>query len=111
VSEYPPARYGRLAYEAYCVAVGGHSAVTGARLPSWAELTERRPAIVAAWVHVAATVRAVTLMEFADQVDRGPTLPLKPSIISQMARECAEDAEDTSPSAAQQPHSDRGESK
>ncbi|TDP97659.1 hypothetical protein [Labedaea rhizosphaerae] len=44
----------------------------------------------AAMVRVAA---AATLREFAELIDRGPMIPLRPSIFSTMAREQADDIE------------------
>lgn len=38
-------------------------------------------------------IKAATLREFADLIDRGPAVPLRPSVYSALAREQAEDAE------------------
>lgn len=45
---------GQVAYEAYCVAVGGRSAITGELLPSW---NGQDPEVRAAWRAAADGVR------------------------------------------------------
>lgn len=38
-------------------------------------------------------IKAATLREFADQIDKGPDVPLRPGVYSALAREKAQDAE------------------
>jgi hypothetical protein len=45
---------GQVAYEAYCAATGGRSAVTGEPLPTW---EDQAPTICAAWERAAEAVR------------------------------------------------------
>lgn len=49
---------GKVAYERYCLAVGG-VAFNGDPLPTWAEQVERNPQIAEAWRQAAITVVAV----------------------------------------------------
>lgn len=54
---------GRAAYNAYCASVGGRSAISGDRLPTW---DEQREDIRVAWRRAADAVRACVDLE------RGP---------------------------------------
>jgi hypothetical protein len=45
--------YGKTAYEAYVREVGGHSAITGATLPSW---EDQQPLVKRAWYAAAEAV-------------------------------------------------------
>jgi hypothetical protein len=99
-----PEEYGRLAYDAYCAATGNRSAVTGEPLPDWKALADRESGVLVrqAWARAAFAVRARTLSEFAELVDRGPTFPLMPSIIADLAREHAQDSGDAGDPASQE---------
>jgi hypothetical protein len=83
--------YGRIAYEAYVEAVGGKS-VHGEALPTWKVLSDTKPDVAQAWTEAGWAAGRASLRAFADLIDRGPTFPLKPSIISTMAREETGDA-------------------
>jgi hypothetical protein len=54
----------------------------------WDDLGE---AIQGAWVAAAAAVAAGALSEMAGKIDKGPTFPLPPSVISALVRERADD--------------------
>lgn len=49
----------KVLYEAYCAAVGGHSAVTNEKLPTWEELKkdDKRGKVVEGWRAVAVRAR------------------------------------------------------
>jgi hypothetical protein len=48
---------GKIAYEGYCSATGGQSAITGEKLPSW---DEQREDIKRAWISSAHAVLSAT---------------------------------------------------
>lgn len=56
-------RLARTNYEAYCEAVGGVSAISGDRLPTWDEQCSDpgRAAVVRAWRHAAVAVAQLTV--------------------------------------------------
>lgn len=76
---------GATGYTVYAAAVGGRS-VRGEPLPEF----QRTPGKVQdAWDQAARAIARKVLREMADQIDRGPSFPLAPSIISELVRERA----------------------
>jgi hypothetical protein len=59
VVELAGAALGRVAYEAYCDAVGGQS-VHGEELPTWDDHVTRKPDVAAAWCAAAQAVLTAT---------------------------------------------------
>jgi hypothetical protein len=58
-AELAGAALGRVAYEAYCEAVGGTS-VNGEELPTWDDHVTRKPDVAAAWCAAAQAVLTAT---------------------------------------------------
>lgn len=68
-----PEEYGKLAYEQYRAAVGGHSAVSGEPLPTWEENLVQRPEVTRAWICSAAAVFAATTADLLEHVKKAPS--------------------------------------
>lgn len=76
---------GKVAYQTYGEAVGGRN-VRGHPLPGWEDLGD---VVQTGWMRSAGVIAATALQAAADLIDKGPTFPLPPSVISELIRECA----------------------
>lgn len=78
---------GELAYRVYAEAVGGRD-VRGQLLPAWEDLGD---VVQAGWMRAAGGVAVAVLEAAAEHIDKGPTFPLPPSVVSELVRERAAD--------------------